>query len=108
MFVPEIEAVTAEGSDTVAVEVAVQLFASVMVTVYESAVRPVFIEEEDPLLQAYVYEVGPPVPNALANPSLPPLHEVLLAEVKADNADGSEIEIVSESLQPLLSVTVTV
>ena len=108
MFVPVIEAVTAVGSETVAVDVSVQPLASVTVTVYESAVSPVIIDDVDPVLHEKVYDGVPPEPKALAIPLLPPLHEVLFEDVKADNADGSEIEIVSKSLHPLLSVTVTV
>jgi len=88
MFVPEILATTAVGCVTVAVAVAVQLFASVTVMVYVPAVSPVAILDAAPELQEYVYEVVPPDAKALAKPLLPPLHDVALAVADTDNAVG--------------------
>ena len=52
--------------------VAVQLLASVAVTVYVPAVKPVVVAEVEPVLQTKVFVPVPPVADAVAVPLLPP------------------------------------
>ena len=49
----------------------VQILASVAVTVYAPAVKPVVVAEVEPVLQTKVFVPVPPVPAAVAVPSLP-------------------------------------
>jgi hypothetical protein len=56
---------------TLAVVVAVQPLASVAVTLYVPADRPVMVVEVEPVLQTKVFVPVPPVPAAVAVPSLP-------------------------------------
>ena len=57
----------------VTLEVVVQELASDTVTVYVPAVTPVMLAVVAALLHAKVYGAVPPVPLAVADPSLPPL-----------------------------------
>ena len=50
----------------------VQLLASVAVTVYAPAVKPVVVAEVEPVLQTKVFVPVPPVADAVAVPLLPP------------------------------------
>ena len=50
----------------------VQLLASVAVTVYVPAVKPVVVAEVEPVLQTKVFVPVPPVADAVAVPLLPP------------------------------------
>ena len=52
--------------------VAVQLLASVAVTVYVPAAKPVVMAEVEPVLQTKVFVPVPPVADAVAVPLLPP------------------------------------
>ena len=63
----------AVGSVMVTLDVVVQELASDTVTVYVPAATPVMLAVVAALLHAKVYGVVPPVPLAVADPSLPPL-----------------------------------
>jgi len=52
--------------------VAVQLLASVAVTLYVPADKPVAVAEVEPVLQTKVFVPVPPVADAVALPLLPP------------------------------------
>ena len=54
------------------VVIAVQLLASVAVTVYVPAVKPLVVAEVEPVLQTKVFVPVPPVADAVAVPLLPP------------------------------------
>ena len=55
-----------------------------------------------------MYAVVPPVAEAVASPSFPPLQLTLLStEVAATSTAGSVMTTDEESVQPLASVTVT-
>ncbi len=92
----------------VTVSVSVQPLASVTVTVYVPAARLEAVAEVAPLDQAKEYDVVPPVAEAVASPSLPPLQLTLsVYAVAATSTAGSVIVTEAESVQPLASVTVT-
>ena len=89
--------------------VAVQPLASVAVTVYEPAAKPVAVAPVAALLQAYVFVPVPPVEVAVAEPLAPPLHNTFVcAEIDADTAVGCVIVTVADAVHPLASVAVTV
>ncbi len=69
MVVTESEARRVAGWVMVTDAVEVQEWASVTVTVYDPAVKPVALELVCPSLHAYVYGVVPPVAEAEALPS---------------------------------------
>ena len=69
------EATRAVGSVMVTDAVSSQLFASVTVTTYVPAARPVSVADVPPELHAYEYVVVPPEADAVASPSAPPLQE---------------------------------
>ncbi len=60
------------GSVIVAVVVSEHPLLSKMITVYVCADNPVAVAVASPLLQAYVYAPVPPLPEAVAVPSLSP------------------------------------
>ena len=62
----------AVGSVTTTVAVAVHELASVAVTVYVPAVRPVIVEDDPPEFQTKPMEPVPPDADAEAVPSFPP------------------------------------
>ena len=91
------------------VATAVQPFASVAVTLYVPAAKPVAIAAVWPLFHRYVIMPVPPVPAAVAEPFAPPKQLTFVeALMLTDTAEaGSEIITVAVSVQPLASVTVT-
>ena len=104
----DVDATTAAGSDMVTLSVSVQLFASVAVTVYVPADKPVIVPPVPLLLHAYVFVPVPPVALAVADPSVAPLQLAFVPEILALTDVGSSIVTLSVSLQPLASVAVTV
>jgi hypothetical protein len=79
------------GSVTVAPTVIVQLWASVTVTIYVPAVRPVAVAVvcTGVVLQLYVYGVVPPDAATVTEPLLPPLHDTLVnVDAVASSVDG--------------------
>ena len=60
----------------------VQPFASVRVTVYVPAVRPVIESTFDPVDQTYTYAVVPPEAVEPMTPVADPLHEALLSTLR--------------------------
>ena len=88
----------------------VQPFASVAVTLYVPAVKPVAVAEVWPLFHRYVMVPVPPVPAAVAVPSEAPMQETFVHAliVTATALAGCVIVTVAVSVQPLASVTVTV
>jgi hypothetical protein len=102
-------AVVGEGSVIATEDVSVQPFASVTVTVKVPAESPVMVAPVPELLHAYVYGDVPPEPDAVADPSEPPLQLTLVEELMlAVTAVGSVIVTDTVSSHPLASVTVTV
>ena len=63
----------------------VQLLASVAVTVYVPADRPVVVFEVEPVLQTKVFVPVPPVADAVALPLLPPKQVLTLLWVVLTN-----------------------
>jgi hypothetical protein len=61
-----------------------------------------------PLLQRYVYGDVPPLGDAVAVPSDPPLHEAFVADAETERAGGAVRVNVLDVMQPKTSVTVTV
>ena len=96
----------------VTVAIAVQLLASVTVTVYIPAVNPVAVAEVCCMGMVFNKKVKPPVPPALvtvAVPSFPPLQVTLVELVMvAVIEEDSVIVTLSIAVQPLPSVAVTV
>ena len=80
------------GSVIVTDAVSVQPLASVAVTVYVPAVSPVAVAAEPPPPdQAYVIVPVPPVAEAVAEPSLPPL-QLTLVGVPMEATTASRFE----------------
>jgi hypothetical protein len=110
MFVEAEVAATPEGgSVTVTVCEVTHPFTSVMVHVYDPALRPEAVEAFPPAgAHAYVYAGVPPAGATLADPSLPPKQVTLTPALVAVSCGGSVIVIEAVPTQPVLSVTVTV
>jgi hypothetical protein len=103
------EAVTAVGCVTTAVADEVHPFASITVTVYVPAVRPVAVAVVWLLIDhRYVIGAVPPVAVAVALPLLPPAQETFTTLVVT--VGPLRLITVAEAVfvQPLASVTVTV
>ncbi len=100
--------VIAVGSVTVAVAVDVQVFESVMVTVYVFAVNPVLFWFVPPLLHAKVYGDVPPFTVKETDPFDPPLQLTFTAVGVTVIAVGSVTVDVTVEVQAFASVTVTV
>ena len=94
----------------ITVSVSVQPLASVTVTVYVPAESEDAAAEVAPEDQLYEYPGVPPAPEAVAAPSLPPLQLTFVGDpIEVDTAvAGSVMVMVSVSVQPFASVTVTV
>jgi len=92
------------------VSVSVQPFASVAVTVYVPAVSPVALAEVEPEDQTKVFVPVPPVAEAVADPFDPPLHDTFVGvpTLVVTPVAGCVMVVVSVSVHPLASVTVTV
>ena len=103
-------AVNAAGSVITTEVTEVQPFASVAVTLYVPAAKPVAVAEVWPLFHKYVMVPVPPVPAAVAAPFAPPKQETLVeALIVTETAlAGCVIVTVAVSVQPLASVTVAV
>jgi hypothetical protein len=101
-------ATNAVGSVIVVLDVVVQLFASVTVTVYVPATRPLAVADVAALLHAKVYGDVPPDPFAVAVPLLPPLQLTGVFEALAVNIAGSVIVTLDVVVQEFTSDTVTV
>jgi hypothetical protein len=84
-------------------------FASVTVTVYVPAGRPVVVTPVPPEgAQVYVYAPVPPPGVTVAEPLFPPKQETLVvAEILAVTCAGCVIVAVVVTEDPLASVTVT-
>ena len=89
-LVEEMLTATAVGSAMVTSSVSVHPFASVAVTVYVPAVSPEAVAEDPPPPdQAYVIVPVPPDPDAVADPSLPPLQLTSVGvPIETDTAVG--------------------
>jgi hypothetical protein len=99
----------AGGCVMLKVRVVVQPLASVIVTVYVPAQRPVVDEAVPPEgAQEYVYGAVPPEGITDAAPVHKPLHNMLVCVCVAVNAGGCVMEYVRVDVHPLASVTVTV
>jgi len=98
------------GSVNVTFAVVVHPFASVTVTVYEPAAKPLAVAEVPPEgAHEYVYEPVPPLAVTVALPVLPPLHNGLeLDVIEAVNNAGSVKVTVAVPVHKLASVIVTV
>ena len=93
----------------VTVSVSVQPLASVAVTIYVPAARPLAVAPEAPLDQVYVTTPVPPDDEAVAEPLEPPKQLTGVgAAIAATSAAGCEIVVVAVVLQLFASVTVTV
>ena len=103
-----VDATNAVGSVIVVLDVVVQLFASVTVTVYVPATRPLAVADVAELLHAKVYGDVPPDPFAVAAPLLPPLQLTGVFEALAANSTGSVMVTLDVLVQELASDTVTV
>ena len=103
-------AVNAAGSVITTEVTEIQPFASVAVTLYVPAAKPVAVAEVWPLFHRYVIVPVPPVPAAVAVPSEAPKQETFVDAliVTATALAGCVIVTVAVSVQPLASVTVTV
>ena len=101
-------AVNCAGSVITTEVLEVQPFASVAVTLYVPAVRPVAVAKVWPLFHRYVIVPVPPVPAAVAEPFEPPKQltftEALI--VTATALAGCVIVTLAVSVQPFESVTV--
>ena len=98
----------AGGCVIVAEAVLVQLLASVTVTVYVPAARPVRSCVVMPPVQKYVYGETPPLTVRSMEPVEEPLHNTFTCVVLKAKAGGCVIVTAVVAVQPLLSVTVTV
>jgi hypothetical protein len=86
MLVCDVLAVKAVGCVRVTVCVTTQEAASVMVQVYDPAVRPLAVAAVPPLgAQEYVFAPIPPVTETVADPVLPPLQAMFVC----DEIDGT-------------------
>ena len=104
-----IEAVNWDGSVITTKVLEIQPFASVAVTLYVPAVRPVAVADAWPLFHKYVIVPVPPVPAAVAEPFEPP-KQLTFTEaeiVTATALAGCVIVTLAVSVQPFESVTVT-
>jgi hypothetical protein len=101
-------ATIAVGSVITSVELLLQEFASVTVTVIDPAARFEVFAVVAPLLHKYVYAGVPPATVVDTAPSFAPLQVMLLDVVANVKAEGSVITTVVVCEQLLLSVTVTV
>jgi hypothetical protein len=104
-----VDAATGVGCVIVYVRVMVQPFASVTVTVYVPAARPVAEEPVPPLgAHEYVYGAVPPEATTVAEPVVPPLQSTFTCEPVVASAGGCVMLNVLVVVQPFASVTVTV
>ena len=97
------------GSEIVTESMAAQLFASVTVTVYVPAVRPVAVALVPPDgAHEYVNGPVPPVIVTVADPFPPPLHDTLVTD-PMEGVPPAALETVTDAVavQPFASVTVT-
>jgi len=101
-------AVNAVGSPTMCVHDDIHPVASVTVTVYEPAVKPVILASVEPLLHKYVYGAVPPVAVTLAEPSEPPLHRTSVPEHVATGPFKLFTVLSQVAIHPFASVTVAV
>jgi hypothetical protein len=109
MFVEEIVAASTAGSVTVKDCVPVQPFASVTVSVYVPAQRPVAVAEVPPDgAQLYVYAGVPPITVEVMLPLHTPKQETFVTEPEMMIGVGSVMMNVCVVVQPFASVTVTV
>ena len=101
-------AVSNVGSDTVklTVPVTVQLFDSVITTLYVPAARPLMSWVVALLLHKYVYDPLPPVTLRSIAPFVPPLQLTLVTDPEATTKVGSDTVIDVVAVQPFASVTV--
>jgi hypothetical protein len=90
--------------------VVVQPLASVAVTLYVPAIKPLAVAVFWPLFHRYVIAPVPPVPAAVADPFAPPKQDTLvLVLIVTDTAvAGCVITAVAVLVQLFASVTVTV
>ena len=100
------DAVSALGWDMVTLAVAVQLFASVTVTLYVPALTPVRFWVLAEGVQLYVYGVVPPL-TVFVTFDVPPLQPISPADKDAVRASGCEIVTLAVAVQEFASVTVT-
>ncbi len=96
------------GSVIAIVCVAVQVLASVAVTVKVPAPRLSATSPFAPLLHAKVYPGVPPLPVAVAEPSLPPKQDTSAAMMLICRAEGWFTVADCAAVQPFPSVTVAV
>ena len=101
-------AVNAIGSPTMCMHDDIHPLASVTVTVYEPAVKPVILASVEPLLHKYAYGAAPPVAATLAEPSEPPLHRTSVPEHVATGPFKLFTVLSHVAIHPFASVTVAV
>jgi hypothetical protein len=108
-FVAEIKCWISAGCATVTLAVAVQLFASVIVTVYIPAVRlfAVCVVCVGTVDQKYVTGATPLVTDTVAVPLLPPKQLTGVALAVAVGAGSADTPTIRNNVQPFASVTVT-
>ena len=86
-----------------------QPFASVAVTVYVPADKPLFVAPTVPFDHRYVYPAVPPTAATVVEPSLPKLQLTgVLDEIFTCNNAGAVTVPLAEAVHPLPSVIVTV
>ena len=103
-----VDAVSSAGSVMSEFEKAVQPLASVTVTEYNPAVSPASVAPLPPEDQEYVYPGVPSIAVAVADPSLPPLHETSADDTETVSSTGSLITAEALDVHPFASVTTTV
>ena len=89
-----VDQVIAAGSPTVVIVTAVQLFASVTVTLYVPAAKPVAVKSVLPLSHDTVYGACPPPGTTVAVPSVPLAQLTSSALAVAVTAAGS-VKVIS-------------
>jgi hypothetical protein len=105
----EIVVEAAVGWVIVTVAVDVHPFASVAVTVYDPAAKPVAVAPVAELLHKYVFVPVPPVALTVAEPVDAPLHKTFTCdEIVAETAVGWVNVELAVAVNPPVAVTVTV
>jgi uncharacterized protein involved in outer membrane biogenesis len=96
------------STDTATCVVPVQLRASVTVTTYNPAVKPLIVAVLPPLLHKYWYGAVPPLTVTVAPPSVPPKQFTAVELAIRVSPAGAVIVALPVAVQLFASLTVTV